>query len=213
MRARLLNDPTFAGALWPALRAFAPWLLKRPPPPTCWSGAAPQARRSAVALPVTLTVTLTVARLVTQTFEIVYWMMGVMLGWGAALSTVVMYIATYTNPHVCYRGGTLERVACYHDVDNAQPLSPLQRFLAILFALVWVFVTICQMTSAEYLSAHHLARTPRIWVRAAHGPKMGGLFSQKWQLISSTGAHRQGRVLTSSLYIASFCSLPPFVIR
>ncbi|KAL1523497.1 hypothetical protein AB1Y20_018435 [Prymnesium parvum] len=123
-----------------------------------------------------------------QSFEIVYWMMGLMLGWGAALSTIIMWIATYTNPTVCYRGGTLERVACYHDVDNAPPVDPLQQerpailppnlrmprggrsygeaAIARVFAIIWICVTLCQMTSAEWISAHHLRRTPGDWVRA-----------------------------------------------
>jgi len=102
-----------------------------------------------------------------QSVEIVYWMMGVMLGWGAFLSTVIWWVAAnYVNPKVCYRGGTIERVACYHDVDNAPPVDPVQHAVSVTFACVWGAVTIMQMSSAEYLSAHHLRRTPREWVRA-----------------------------------------------
>ncbi|KAL3900040.1 MAG: hypothetical protein SGPRY_012533, partial [Prymnesium sp.] len=71
---------------------------------------------------------------VLQTFEIVYWMMGVMLGWGAAVSNVVIFIATYTNPQVCYRGGTLERVACYHDVQRAGSMDDYEEELTYAVA-------------------------------------------------------------------------------
>jgi len=101
-----------------------------------------------------------------QTFEIVYWMTGILLGWGAALSTAVQMVATVTNPYVCYRGGTLQRVACYRDVQGAPPVDQVEHSIEIAFAGLWIVITICQMVSAEWLSAHHLRRSCWQWVRA-----------------------------------------------
>lgn len=38
--------------------------------------------------------------------------------------------------------------------------------VALVFAFVWLAVTACQMTSAEWISAHHLQRTAGEWTRA-----------------------------------------------
>ena len=38
---------------------------------------------------------------------------GILLGWGAALSSVVKMVATVTNPYVCYRGGIAEVDYCF----------------------------------------------------------------------------------------------------
>jgi len=102
-----------------------------------------------------------------QCCEVVFWLAGILIGWGSALASVVRSIALTTNHWTCGRGGVTEALFCYNHLAESDTTD--DRFVASVDAVAfaaWLFVTVCQVSSAEWLSAHHLVRGPKQWANA-----------------------------------------------
>ncbi|KAL3921997.1 MAG: hypothetical protein SGPRY_004714 [Prymnesium sp.] len=125
-----------------------------------------------------------------QAAEVLFWMLplplfpdvvldplfaaGIMIGWGSGLAEFTRTVASHTNPFFCPQGGIVAALACYPDLNHfPERLSMVTPSLDAVSFCIWLLVTICQVLSAEWLSAHHLVRGSRQWV--------GGLL--KWLLL------------------------------